>query len=358
MAATSRIQLAIFVRAACRYWLSVFPRVCAETHRWRCHAEAIPDPVLRRAALHAQAVKRGNVEGAAAFAAFAPSCHQASVVRAQVAFQMTYDYVDTLAEQANVSQPIRNGRQLHSALLAALDDGTRHPDYYAFCPRSDDAGYLWALVEACREALRQLPSRTAILGSARRMTARIVAYQSLNLSESQGGHSALARWAVSETPLGSELRWWEVAASAGSSLGVFALLSAAARACLSVSEAQAIENAYWPDIGAFHSLLDSLVDKAEDEAAGQYNLLDYYATPREAAQRLRCLAREGLRAVTALADGDDHALILVGMASHYLTAPEASTPTGRSVAREIRHVTKGIAAPATIIFKMRRAVER
>ena len=181
-----------FLRAARRYWLSVFPCIRRETRHWRERAEAIPDPVLRRLALEAQRIKRGNIEGSAAFAAFAPAAHRDEVVRAQVAFQSAYDYADTLSEQAS-GNPVKNGRQLHQALLAALDDRPGQPDYYARNPRRGDAGYLEGIVDACRCALSELPSRPSITLPAHRLATRIVAYQSLNLSEPHGGRRRAAQ---------------------------------------------------------------------------------------------------------------------------------------------------------------------
>ena len=87
-----------FSAAARRYWLGVFPHVRREVSRWRERAAEIPDSALRRLALQAQG-KQGNVEGAAAFAAFAPRSERAALVRAVVAFQSAFDYLDVLAEQ-------------------------------------------------------------------------------------------------------------------------------------------------------------------------------------------------------------------------------------------------------------------
>src|ERR1700677_3231245 len=87
-----RLALAVsFVGAARRYWLGVFPGVCLERRRRRARASQIPDPMLRRTALDAQR-KWGNVEGAAAFAAFVPSPHRAAAARAMTCFQAAYNY--------------------------------------------------------------------------------------------------------------------------------------------------------------------------------------------------------------------------------------------------------------------------
>jgi tetraprenyl-beta-curcumene synthase len=346
-----------FVTAARRYWLAVFPRIYHERRYWRKRAEQIPDPQLRRLALEAQRAKRGNVEGAAAFAAFAPRGHRAAVVQAQVAFQSVYDYVDTLSEQPS-DDPIANGLQLHGALLAALRPGSPQPQYYARYGRADDGGYLQEIVEACRSALATLPSSVVVEAAARRTTERIVAYQGLNLSERHGGHRELADWASRATPAGTTLRWWETAASAGSSLGLFALLAAAARPTLAPKHAAAIEAAYWPWIGALHSLLDSLIDYREDAAAGQRSLLDYYDNPREMAARLGLLATEALRAAVSLPTPSEHCLVLTGMVSYYLTAPEANNARAVQAAQIVTDALGTLIKPAMLVLRVRRTVRR
>jgi tetraprenyl-beta-curcumene synthase len=348
---------AAFLQAASRYWLSVFPRICHESHHWHERAQQIPDPLLRELALEAQQIKRGNIEGSAAFAAFAPAAHRRETVRAQVAFQSAYDYVDTLAEQPH-ADPVANGHQLHQALLAAIDQNTGHPDYYALCSHNNDAGYLEQIIDTCRSALNTLPSRASITIPAHKLAKRIVSYQSLNLSEPQGGHHLLERWALTETPRATSLRWWETAASAGSSLGLFALIAAAAHPSLYPTEAIAIEDAYWPWIGALHSLLDSLIDESEDTAVAQHSLLHYYNTPHETASRLQVLSREALNAARSLPNPHAHTLILAGMTSFYLTAPEASTPTAQLVSQRVTKTLGPITKPSMTLFKARRAAGR
>jgi len=105
---------------------------------WRVHAGQVPDPVLRELALQALR-KRGNMLGAALFAVLAPRGRRSEVVRALVAFQSAYNYLDTLAEQPS-ADPVGNGRRLHSALLLALEPGAGRRDYYAGYPRCDDGG--------------------------------------------------------------------------------------------------------------------------------------------------------------------------------------------------------------------------
>ena len=158
----------------------------------------IPNPKLRHHALQALG-KRGNIEGAALFATLAPASHRGRTIRALVAFQTAYNYLDALCELPS-NDPIANGEQLHQALLTALHPDSEHPDYYAQHPDTGDGGYLATIVERCRSAVTALPSYDAIAPTAREAAGRIVDFQALNLNEHQGGHDALKRWATELTP--------------------------------------------------------------------------------------------------------------------------------------------------------------
>ena len=344
---------AAFARAAYIYWFDVFPQVCREIDHWHKKADAIPDTALRQVALEVQISKRGNLEGAAAFAVFSPAANRPAVIRAQVAFQAVYDYVDNLAEQQS-SDPIHNGRQLHQALLVSLDPTARHLDYYAYHPERADAGYLAELIDACKAALSTLPSYISVAASARRLTERIVSYQSFNLTKTQGDHTLLERWASSETPPHCDLEWWETAASAGSSLGIFALIAMASRPKVSPCAAFAVENAYFPWIGSLHSLLDSLIDLPQDRERGDQSLVAHYASTEEMATRMQMIARQCLERSERLPDGSRHSLILGAMVGLYLSADEAHLPYARQATAHIVDVLGGSTKLTILVFRIRR----
>lgn len=353
-----RAALAVtFIRAAGRYWLSVYPRVRRELRHWRLRAERIPDPTLRRLALLTQREERGNLRGAAAFAVLAPRGQRAGVVRAVVAFQAIYDYADTLAEQPS-ADAVRNGEQLHRALLSALDPRADHGDYYAFSRLRKDGGYLTDLVESCRTAWGALPSQAALGAPAVRSIERMIAFQGFNHGsntssegndgeraedgkgneDGKGGDKArdgndgkqdrwgeLAAWAEQQTPPESGLSWWETGAGGASSLTVFALIAAAAEANASAEDIVRIEQVYFPWIGALHLLLDSLVDQQGDLAAGRNSLVEHYSSREELADRLNAIAIEALRLTKTLPQSSEHALIFAAMVSFYLAQPQASS---------------------------------
>lgn len=354
-----------FMRAAPSYWCSVYPHLRREIDRQRRRAGAISDPRLREIALGVLCSKRANLDGAAAFAAFVPAARRPAVIRAQVAFQVLYDYLDTLTEQPQArlllsSNPVACSRLLHGALATAVDPSDSgpscrsvHSEGVELLPRAD-ADYTNETVQLCRQALETLPSYSVVQPSVSRLTKRIIDYQSFNISGSEAQQNALAGWARAETPAGSGLRWWETAASAGSSLGVFALIAMAASPGVCRADAIAVERAYFPWIGALHSLLDSLIDRTEDAQTGQQSLIEHYGCDRESARRLRLLASESCVCARALPQADQHMAILASMVCLYLCEGEASHTHAQPVRSEVLRALGPLATPAMLAMHARR----
>lgn len=372
-----------FARLAIVYWTGVYPRVCAHVGRWERRAARIPDVELRRTALASLREKRSNIDGAAAFAALAPRAWRGRMTLALSAFQATYNLLDLLGEQPS-PDPVADGRRLHEALLYALHGGNdddragKGPlagrqlaeesrtegslaegplaggplDWYEHHPLDDDGGYLNELLGECRQALGGLPSFAVAAPAAREAAGRIVAFQSLNLSRQQGDHAALEQWARAATPAGSGLRWWETAAAAGSSLAVYALLVAATERDLQERDAQALGRAYFPWVGGVHSLLDNLIDKREDEAAGHRSLLEYY-DPERAAQRLRWLTERAVSAVAGLPKGERHTVVLVAMIASYLSHPQAQAPELAPARRAVLEAAGPLVNATLLVFRLR-----
>jgi len=266
-----------------------------ELRHWQAHARRIPDPHLRRIAVETARRERGNYEGAAAFAAFVPRRMRARVVRAAVAYQLAYDYADSLAEEAAADR-VANGRALHEALVVAVSPARPHPPYYAHATSAEDGGYLSALVDACRKAVEALPSWGIVDAEARATSRLVIEFQALHHGDEALLERELSAFASAVPQLGGSLRWWEAAAGGASSLGVFALVAAAARPRLTRRDAESIQRAYVPWIGALHVLLDSLVDAHHDAGSGQHSLVGRYASRAELAASIETIALEALRA--------------------------------------------------------------
>ena len=347
----------VFARAALVYWLQVFPDIRREVRAWQRRALTIPDANLRYVALEVSRTKRGNLEGAAAFAAFASRRYRAVVIQAQVALQAIYDYVDTLAEGPN-PDPVSNSRQLHHAVRHALEPATVHPDYYACHSSHNDGRYLLALVDACRGALVTLPSRLLIAAATSRFARRIIRYQSFNMPKALDEDDPLKAWATQEIPAHFDLRWWEMAASGGSSLVIFILLASAANPNITPLEVRMIEEAYFPWIGALHSLLDHLIDIEEDAGNDQRNFMAQYTSSHEAAVRLHMLTQESIRHIELLPNATPHKLILAGMVGFYLSAREAHLPGLRLATKYILSASGASGSAALCMLRVRRAFGR
>lgn len=96
------------------YERRILPLVRSELRHWRTLADAIPNQVLREAALFSIDDKGSNAEATAVFAILAPRAQRRRVVRASVALQTAVDYLDTLGEQPG-SDPLGDGLALHRA---------------------------------------------------------------------------------------------------------------------------------------------------------------------------------------------------------------------------------------------------
>ena len=139
---------------------------------------------------------------------------------------------------------------------------------------------------------------------------------------------------------------------------MFALIAAAARPCLRVSDAAATEHAYFPWIGALHVLLDSLVDRSEDIESAQHSLIDHYTSPEDAANRLGVIAERAMRVAERLPRGVQHATILAAMVSFYLSAPGSAAPATLLAARTVLERMGPVAAPTMAVHRARRTADR
>jgi tetraprenyl-beta-curcumene synthase len=317
--------LAAFVR----YRALVLPQVRRELQRWREAAAGIPDPVLRDRAVDAVTRKAGNVEATAVFAILAPRRGRREAIRASTALQVAVDYLDSLGEDAGPDL-LRDGLELHGALAAALDPVAGERDWYAHHPQREDGGYLGRLVARCRQAAVALPSADAILPFARRAAIRCGEGQSRTHAVA-GSSEPLRDWATGlDAPPGFE--WWEIAAGASSSVAAHALLALAGSPGATEAQAELVDRAYFPSIGALTVLLDDLVDRRSDVAGGEHNYLGYYPSDDVAADRLGAIAEAARRSTAALPRPSRHRAILAGVLAFYLSAAETGAIRDRLLA--------------------------
>ena len=312
------------------YRRRILPRVRSELGRWRLEAARIPDPELRAAALHSLTEKASNPEATAVFACLAPRRGRAALVGASVAFQVAVDYLDTLGEEPG-AEPLADGLSLHRSLVDALSPGAATSDWYAHHPHRDDGGYLGRLVDAVRGAIAPLPSAAAILPSARDAAERCGEGQSRTHAAAAGDPGPLGEWAEG-LAVAPGFEWWELGAGGASSAAVHALLALAATPAATPGEAELVDAAYFPSIGALTVLLDDLVDREADREAGEHSFLGHYDPPELLASRLTAIADAADDATRPLRRSARHRAILAGVLAFYLRPP--ATPASAEAERE------------------------
>jgi tetraprenyl-beta-curcumene synthase len=343
-----------FLRMMVRYWLTIHPLMRADLEDWRARATAIPDATLRADALATLAGERLNTAGAALFASFTGNADPA-LLRALIAFQVTWDYVDTLSERP-ADDPIANGAQLHAALVDALTPGGERADYYRLHAHDDDGGYLAALVDACRDGCATLP-RYAAVGETARSEASRAAVQGINHSPADGREPAMRRWAA-EQAHASDVHWFELAAAASSSLAIHALLAAAADRTTTPSAAQQISAAYFPWVCALSTLLDSLVDEADDAGSGEISFIGHYRSRADALGRLRTISERAFAEARRLPSGEQHAVIIAGMVAMYLSKASAWTAAARPLTIAVLRASSLTVLPLLVLMRSWRSIRR
>lgn len=304
--------------------------VSREIQGWRRRALAIPDGPIREDALDALARKRTHVDGAALFWTL-PDRRDPRLLRLLVAYEIILEFLDNVHER---EADRTNGRQLHLALVEALDPNAPISDYYRHHPWKNDDGYLRSLVEACREGCAAMPSyvyaRELLLLGARRCGD----VQSLNHERDPvRRRAALQAWAKREFPDAHGSSWWELTAAASSSVVVHALLALAS--CPAGNDATAVEVAYVPWICAASTMLDSYVDQAKDVAGGDHSYVAHYASAELAGRRMCELVRRSIYEARSLDNGHRHAVIVACMVAMYMSNDSARTPAMRATTESL-----------------------
>jgi tetraprenyl-beta-curcumene synthase len=257
-----------------------------------------------------------------------------SLLRLLVTYEIMWDFLDSVNEKGAEAGQV-NGRQLHLALIDAVQPEAACCDYYRYHPWQDDGGYLASLVSTCRATCAALPSfqtvQPLLIREARRAQVLAINHE----LEPERRDADLSRWARYEVPNESGVSWFELSGAASASLTVHVLFALAAQADVTYTQAQSACRAYFPWISAATTMLDSYVDRLEDIRNGDHSYVDHYATAELATVRTGELLHRSLREAAALPNSERHILIVAAMASMYLSKDSAR---GQPMRRGVRRV--------------------
>lgn len=307
--------------------------VSREVEKWRRIAAAIPDDALRADALAALEGKRLNIDGAALFWTL-PRARSRNLLRLLVAYEILADYLDCTSERGD-GAGIRNGLQLHRALVEALDVTVPVSDYYRYHPWREDGGYILALVDACRHGATHLPSGEAALPLAMR-AAHLAQVLALNHEPRPAlRDTKLRAWADRCFPGRSELVWFEWTGAASAWLTVFALLALAADPGRTTADADKTYAAYLPWVSLAGTMLDSYGDVAEDTAAAAHSYIAHYPSESEVVDRIGAIVFRALDHAAGLPDAERHTALISCMVAMYLSKDSTRRREARAATRQI-----------------------
>lgn len=308
------------------------PAVAREVRKWQGRAERIPSPTIRQDAIDALSRKRGQTDGAALFTIL-PRQRNLALLRLLVAYQITWDYLDSVHERYPTEA---NGRQLHLALIDALSPDGQRADYYRDHPWKDDGGYLNELVETCRQSCERLPGYEHVRALALREARRAQVLALNHEPDPKRRDGSLRAWAEAEFPSGAQgAHWFELSGACSAGLTIFALLALATEPTCDETRIKRTYATYLPWTSVAATMLDSYVDQPEDSASGDHVYVSHYPSRQAAIERIAWLIRRSICDAARLEDGEKHVVIAASMIALYLSKDTARTSALRENSRAL-----------------------
>jgi hypothetical protein len=345
------------VLANARYWTTVAPKVRGELARWGARAGRIEDPGLQAIAVRALREEGFAAEVAATLATLTPRRHRATTIRAIVALEVMYDYLDAVTEQA-APNPLANGRLLFKAFNDALDPrGAADEEYYQHHPSAGDGGYLRELAATVNRALASLPASGALAPAMLQAAARCAEAEVLTHAAALTGASEVEEWARKGAE-GSNLEWREYLAGAASSvLAVHALIAIAGDERTATEHARPIDDVYLA-LGVLSTMLDSVVDYEQDVADGTLAYVEHYDDRALLGERLALVAQAAAERARDAPATAHHQMTVAGVAAYYTSAPSATSELAWPVTARLQRELRPLITPTLAVMRAWRLAKR
>jgi tetraprenyl-beta-curcumene synthase len=294
----------------------VLPRVHLYINEWKERAKQIPDPELRKQALASIETKTFHCEGGAILALLAKQ-RTDEVIRFIVAYQTISDYLDNLCDRSTSHDPA-DFRALHESMIHALTPDAAHTDYYRFRQENVDGGYLHDLVETCQRFFQSLPAYDVIAPALHELAGYYCDLQVHKHVTWQERVPRLQSWFESYKSGLPPMSWYEFSACAGSTLGIFCLVSYASAEPFTDQKTEEVKAGYFPWVQGLHILLDYFIDQEEDRIGGDLNFCFYYDSREKMMARLAHFIEQADESIARLPDSKFHRMINRGLLGIYL----------------------------------------
>lgn len=302
----------------------IFPAVNAELNFWQKRAGAIPNEELRQQALASIESKRFHCLGGAVYALLS-GFRWREAITFIVAYQTISDYLDNLCDRSTSLDP-DDFQQLHEAMSDALSRQNPIQNYYALRDEQSDGEYLADLVRTCQRTMRRLDAYDVIGGHVLELERLYSDLQVHKHVKQEERIPRLINWYKEEAD-DSSLFWYEFSAAAGSTLGIFCLVSYALNG-MSAELADKIIESYFPFVQGLHILLDYYIDQEEDRLEGDLNFCSYYDNPELMQKRFMYFIEQADHQVQQLPDRRFHEMVHHGLVGLYLGDPKTKKLDG------------------------------
>ncbi len=315
----------------------IFPVVHRELTGWQAKAEKIPNEELRTQALASIAHKTFHCEGGSILA-LAAGAGKEDVIRFIVAYQTISDYLDNLCDRSTSLDP-DDFALLHQSMKDALNPESSTQNYYDLREDQDDGGYLIDLVHTCQSILVKLEHYRYIEPYLKKLCSYYCDLQiHKHVKWDERVHRLETWYSQNKHELPEDLTWYEFSACAGSTLGIFCLVSYAYRPEFTEQMARDIYDSYFPYVQGLHIMLDYFIDQEEDRLGNDLNFCFYYDTEEQMIERLSYFVEQANEDVMKIPDSKFHRMINQGLMGIYLA--DSKVKSQKAVRQYTRNLLK------------------
>ncbi|MGE5416287.1 MAG: tetraprenyl-beta-curcumene synthase family protein [Acidobacteriota bacterium] len=337
-----------------RFLREVIPQVDQQLYIMNSQASRISDEILKQQALASLNAKSFHCYGGGVMALIAPPKDRCRLITVIVALQTISDYLDNLCDRMGLMDE-KAFALLHESMTAAITPDAEVGNYYANYGGLTEDEYLPFLVQYCQEAVAGLPSLRVVYARVLELIGYYSALQSLKHIDHADRESRLRAYIENQVPNASQLQWWELAAATGSTLGMFALLSLAARPNLQPPLSESTFDAYFPWVCGLHIFLDYFIDQAEDKKEADLNFVAYYTDEEDKWRALRLFTDNAHSKIAELEPAHLHRLIVSGLLAMYLSDSKVND---LGYSRQSRSILRSYGAGMPMLYEICRVVRK